>query len=117
TDAAGNPLVSPELREVVPAKAEYVQLDWSNNRLPIVHSPLAYYDSAGCFAPNTEMVTDLDQRLEEGVLSFSVLSTVTITSSECVTSYGGVGDYRWDNNMQLIQNLKERISFRAYDRS
>jgi hypothetical protein len=117
TDTQGNPLSSPRY---VPTsfddKAENVVaiLDWSNNRVPRVASPLTYYQFDSCFSQTgLNEITEVDHRLndKEGVLSFTLSSTV-VASSACIGVYMSDIEVRTHSNY----TFDERISFKRYDK-
>jgi hypothetical protein len=96
--------------------AEIISLDWTNNTLPTISSPLAFFDAGQCFlATGNQTIDGVDMRLDSGVLNFSIAGTYTFRP-ECM-SYFGLNDYWYGANMQSNFNLRERLSFRVYDKS
>jgi len=120
-DAAGNPLSVPKYVPATKEDAEYATLDWTNNTIPVLDSPLAFYAEASCFDKiNNQQVVDTDMRLSEGVLSFSYLYSVTMAPSEqCLSFFSPAGDYdiAGGYSTQFVQQVRERLSFKANDGS
>lgn len=118
-DAAGNALAIPKYVPTTKEDAEYATLDWTNNSIPVLDSPLAFYADAQCFRNvNNQEVVDTDMRLSEGVLNFSYLYSVTMDArTECLNIVSPAGDYFFNSNIQFTQQVRERISFKVNDGS
>jgi hypothetical protein len=99
---------------LVPAsvdQAEYISLDWSQNTVPVSNSPLAFFDNGACFqSASSQTVTDLDMRMSQGMLNFSISGSYTF-KPECMSFYG-MNDYWYGGGLQANYNLKERLSFK-----
>lgn len=120
-DASGNNLAVAKYVQTTKEQAEYATLDWTNNTIPVLDSPLAFYADATCFANiNNQSVVDTDMRLSEGVLSFSYLYSVTMAPEySCLSFFDPTGDYDIAGglNTQFVQQVRERISFKVNDGS
>ncbi len=115
-DEQGNTLSLPRRR---PARFDdkniYVEVDWANNKIPNVLSPLAYHGVGQCFqGTGGKTITDLEQNLNSGVLNFTVSGSYTVAHATCASQYL-TSDYYFRPNEQRTFNFKERISFRKYD--
>lgn len=108
--------IHPRLQETSIRDAEYISLEWSNNRIPVLNSPLAFFDAGQCFlAVGNQEVKDMDNRLQNGVLNFSIEGSYTFTP-DCMSWYG-LNDYWYGGNLQGTFNIKERVSFKAHNQS
>ncbi len=113
TDEAGNLLASPR---TVPAsfddKGAIAIVDWTENTIPTVDSPLEYYSLEQCFdGAREKQVSDLDSRLapeKGGMLSFSLQTTYAASRS---TDCAGLMDESYFDVTQKSFTFKERISF------
>lgn len=115
-NALGVPFVTPQLAESTKEKAEYLKLDWTDNRVPNASSPLAFFDGGDCFLANTsQKVTDMDMRLaSDGLLNFSIAASYTMKPSlQCIT-VKDVNSAYWAGAYQFNYNVKERISFKRH---
>lgn len=98
--------------ETTPSQAEYVSVDWSQNTIPVANSPLAFFADGSCFQnTSSQTITDMDMRMEAGILNFSISSSYTFRP-ECMSFYG-MNDYWYDGGLQSNYNLKERMSFKV----
>lgn len=105
-----------EFRPATKDTADVAILDWTQNTLPVVSSPLAYFDAGQCFVQTGHQnVEDMDMRLNQGILNFSISGTYAFRP-ECMT-YFGLSDYWFHANIQSNFNLRERISFKLHDSS
>ncbi len=119
TDEEGNISTSPR---PVPARFDergaLARIDWTQNAIPEISSPLEYFQLGICFDGATErIVSDVDARLasaQGGMLNFSLVSTyVASRSIDCV----GVYSEDYFDNVQKNYSFKERISFKRYQKS
>lgn len=96
--------------------ADVISLDWTNNTLPVIASPLSFFEAGQCFVTSgNQSIEDMDMRLDQGVLNFSISGTYAFRP-ECM-SYFGLNDYFWGGGLQTNFNLVERVSFRVHDKS
>jgi len=111
-DEQGNPLA---IARTVPSsntdESAYAVVEWNQNSTPDISSPLSYYELGQCFAGSSEpIITDVDARLGEGLLSFSLSSSFSINPAVgCAQLYAGY--------MESVQSqfaFKERFSFKKY---
>ncbi|WP_413290224.1 zinc-dependent metalloprotease [Bdellovibrio sp. HCB337] len=120
-DASGNNLAVAKFVPATKEAAEYASINWTNNTIPVLDSPLAFYADASCFANiNNQSVVDTDMRMSEGVLSFSYLYSVTMAPSyACLSFFHPTNDYDLSGslNTQFVQQVRERISFKVNDGS
>jgi len=101
-------------------RAEYVLLNWADNRLDAGDSPISAYSRGQCFAGIADKsVRDVDMRMKEGVLSFTYQYTVNFADSlACIGLYIPAQDYNPAGSYyQLAARIKERVSFKANDGS
>lgn len=110
---SGSGSVPSKLVETNVEQAEYVQVNWNSERSSYT-SPLNGIKN-GCFADQTTMVDAMDNRMDEGVLSFSKVTTATVTA-DCATGMWRTGGYV-DTVQQRNFEFSERISFRIFDKS
>src|SRR5690606_12484438 len=97
-------------------QADYISLNWTRNTIPTTASPLAFFQAGQCFAAiGSQTITDMDMRLNEGVLNFSISGSYTFRT-ECMSQFG-LNDYWYGGNLQSTFNLSERISFKAHDKA
>lgn len=106
-DASGTLLTVPQLRQTTKEEAEYLEIDWTQNTIPVSNSPLAYFGEGSCFAAQTSsQVTDMDMRLsKEGMLNFSLASSYSVRP-ECAN------EDEVSQNAQFNYNIVERLSFK-----
>lgn len=108
--------LNPKLIDVNKDTAKYIVLNWVNNTLPVTNSPLAFFQAGQCFlAQGAQEVTDLDNRIQKGILNFSLAGTYTF-APECMSWYG-LNDYWYMGGLQSAFNIKERVSFKLHDKS
>lgn len=101
-------------RVTTPDKADAVQLDWLKNTIPVANSPLSHLAAGQCFlSSGHQAIRDLDQRLGQGVLNFSIQGSYTFRP-ECMSVFG-LNDYWYDLNAQSTYTLSERVSFKLHD--
>lgn len=101
-------------RETTPDKADAISLDWLKNTIPVSNSPLAYFAQGTCFmSTGHQAVANLDQRLNQGSLNFSIQGSYTFVP-ECISVFG-LNDYWYANNLQATYVLSERVSFMVHD--
>jgi hypothetical protein len=101
----------PSLVPATVEQAEYISLDWSQNTVPVSNSPLAFFDNGACFqSASSQTITDLDLRMSQGMLNFSISGSYTF-KPECMSFYG-MNDYWYGSGLQANFNLKERLSFK-----
>ncbi len=104
---------NPKLIEATKDSAQYVVLDWANNSLPALNSPLSYFENGQCFlAVGDQSVTDLDNRIVKGVLNFSISGSYAF-KPDCMSQYR-MNDYWYGGGMQSNFNIKERVSFKLH---
>lgn len=105
--------LNPKLIDVNKDTAGYVLLNWTNNTLPTINSPLAYFQDGACFnGTGSQTVTDLDNRIVDGVLNFSINGSYSF-SPECMSQYQ-MNDYWYGAGLQGVFNIKERVSFKLH---
>ncbi|MFN7728929.1 MAG: zinc-dependent metalloprotease, partial [Bdellovibrio sp.] len=110
----GTILVSPQ--QTTKERAEVISLNWTQNTIPTTSSPLAFFQAGQCFAATgNKTITNMDMRLKEGSLNFSISGSYTFIP-ECMSQFG-LNDYWYGGNLQSTFNLSERISFKAHDKS
>ncbi len=107
TDPAGVALQVPRLIEASKDDAQYLEIDWTRNTIPISNSPLAFFDAGECWmAETSQQVSYMDMRLsKDGMLSFSLAGSYTV-KPECANQ-NSVSE-----NAQFNYNVIERISFK-----
>lgn len=115
-DASG---AAYSLQRIIPASrvdAEFVELDWTKNTLSSNYSPFTILH-AQCFTSvaNAE-VSDVDLKLEKGVLNFSVNYSVGLIDA-CSGYFPLANEYNSTPVLQITARLKERISFKLNDGS
>lgn len=107
------------LARVVPATridAEFIELDWTKNTLASDFSPYESLQESCLRSVGNSDVSDVDMKLDKGVLSFSVNYSAGL-SFMCLTDYQVTNDYNGTANYQTTARLKERISFKLNDGS
>lgn len=113
-DATGAKYAMARLVEASRKDADYVELDWTNNKLPQDKSPYAAIWE-GCLTGVADaQVSDVDMRLENGVLSFSQLYSVGLRWA-CIGDFTAYEDYNGTAGYQVSARIKERVSFRVND--
>lgn len=115
-DASGASYSVARLVQASRQDAEYVELDWTKNTLPTEQSPYSAM-SEGCIkGVGDQQVTDVDMRLDAGVLSFSYQYSLGLQPTlECVGLYNAADDYNGLASYQLNARMKERVSFKFND--
>lgn len=86
-------------------------LNWNNNIIPTLHSPLEYLNLEQCFAGKSQTILDgFDFNLSEGKMAFTITSTYPINPN--------MGCAEWNNGYfatnQMTYTFKERVSFKEY---
>lgn len=112
-DASGQRLAVPRLQAAEYDVADYVYLDWTNNTLPIVKSPLEFFGAAGSCIGNVanEVVSSMDNKLDKGSINFTVSRSFSIApTAECYNFYT-LNDYWYGSQGQIVYSADERISF------
>lgn len=120
TDARGVKLARPSYIKSNKDLAEYMILDWTENRIDSSDSPISAYGRGECISGMAGKTTeDLNMNLENGILSFSINYSVNLRPSEaCVGVYYPLNDYNpGATYAQFTAHLKERISFKVNDGS
>ncbi len=113
-DKQGFVLNNPQ--ETTLDKADIVSIDWTQNDIRFTNSPLSWMQNGACFdSIGSQTVADMDMRLDQGVLNFSIDGTYNFRS-EC-SSFYQLNDYWYGANSQSAFNIKERISFKSNDHS
>ncbi|MFN7454409.1 MAG: zinc-dependent metalloprotease, partial [Pseudobdellovibrionaceae bacterium] len=111
---AGSDPLDPKYEETTPARAERVIVDWAGNTIPLINSPLAFFGAGQCFmSTGNTNITNADNRMKDGILNFSLNSTVTFIP-ECMSWYG-MNDYWYGGALQGTFNIVERVSFRVHN--
>lgn len=113
-DATGNTLTVPKTEETTKERAEYAVINWTQNTIPTLNSPLAFYGTGQCFAAASALnVTDMDMRLNTaGILNFSLDGSYTMAPDDSCVAFNEVRDsLGGSTGVQLNFNVKERISF------
>lgn len=101
-------------RKTTPDKADAVSLDWLKNTIPVSNSPLSFLSAGQCFlSVGHQAIQGLDQRLEQGILNFSIQGSYTFRP-ECMSVFG-LHDYWYEANAQATYTLSERVSFKVHD--
>lgn len=114
-DERGSPLAMPKLVESNRLNADFVKIDFKQNKIPITSSPLMYLEGGSCFASINNVDVnedDLDNNLNEGNLNFSYAYSVSLVPN-CISDYPTVSNY-WTSAFQATHNVKERISLMNY---
>ncbi|NUN04278.1 MAG: zinc-dependent metalloprotease [Bdellovibrio sp.] len=112
-NAEGVALQVPKLIDAKKEDAEYIEIDWTRNTLPIVNSPLAYFSDIGrCItAQGSATVTAPDIRLaNDGIMNFSIESSYGM-SPDCANVVETNSAYV-KAMYQLNFNVTERLSFK-----
>ncbi|MCE3011032.1 MAG: zinc-dependent metalloprotease [Proteobacteria bacterium] len=110
---AGSDPLDPKYEETIPSRAERVIVDWSGNSIPLINSPLSFFGAGQCFmSTGNTNITNADNRMKEGILNFSLNSTITFVP-ECMSWYG-MNDYWYGGALQGTFNIVERVSFRVH---
>ncbi len=115
----GEDLWSDEYIESSPqAEGAIAIIDWRQNTIPIVASPLSYFGAGQCLIRQANStVDDIDMRLpSDGVLNFSLEGTYAVhpypgCSYQWLTS--GLIHYWYPSQANFT--FKERISFKKYN--
>lgn len=94
-------------------QAEYVQINWSSEK-STYHSPVNWI-AANCIQDQSLLIENIDNRMDEGVLSLTKTITANV-APQCATDFSG-GAYDTEDHEQRNFELQERISFRAFDPS
>lgn len=118
-DDVGNRLAIPRMKRAVRDDAEFVEINWTESKIPTVYSPFAFYAQASCFTSiNSQIMKDLDLRLaKDGVLSFTIEYSATLSPTRgCFSLFQGAQSYDPnDTPVAFVQRTKERVSFMAND--
>jgi hypothetical protein len=104
--------IAPKLIPATKYDAQYIKLDWTANTISATNSPLSYASDGPemCFKSTSRQdVTDLDNRAQDGVLSFSINGSYSF-QPDCAT-FNSLNDYWYGGGMQSNFNIKERVSF------
>ncbi|KHD89280.1 MAG: hypothetical protein OM95_04375 [Bdellovibrio sp. ArHS] len=111
-DADGVALHVPKLIDAKKEDAEYLEIDWTKNTIPVANSPLAFFDAGDCWAAETsQQVTDMDMRLNnDGILNFSLSGSYTVKPG-CHNA-PTTNNYALGWNVQFNYNVIERLSFK-----
>lgn len=111
-DADGVALQVPKLIDAKKEDAEYIEIDWTRNTIPVANSPLAYFAAGQCWAAQAaQSVTDMDMRLaNDGVLNFSLAGSYSVVP-DCANTKQ-VNDAYFSYNTQFNYNVVERLSFK-----
>ncbi|UXR64490.1 zinc-dependent metalloprotease [Bdellovibrio bacteriovorus] len=111
-DADGVALQVPKLIDAKKEDAEYIEIDWTRNTIPVANSPLAYFTAGQCWAAQAaQSVTDMDMRLaNDGVLNFSLAGSYSVIP-DCANTKQ-VNDAYFSYNTQFNYNVVERLSFK-----
>ena len=101
----------PKYQIVAKEEAEFVEIDLNDNAIDSITSPLSFISDGQCFrSTDHSIVKDVDSRLKQGILSFSIESTQTFLP-DCMSFYK-MQDYWKQVGMQGTFNIRERISLR-----
>ncbi|MGZ3774569.1 MAG: zinc-dependent metalloprotease [Pseudobdellovibrionaceae bacterium] len=105
SDADGSPLQVPRLVPSTKEEAQYIEIDWTQNSVPVANSPLAFFEVGTCWvAGSSQQVTDMDMRLEkDGMLNFSLAASYSVRP-ECANQA--------NDHAQFNYNVVERLSFK-----
>lgn len=115
-DATGAKYAMARLVEASRKDADYIELDWTNNTLPQDKSPYAAIWEGCLTGVADSQVSDVDMRLENGVLSFSQLYSVGLRWG-CIGDFMAYDDYNGTAGYQASARIKERVSFKVNDGS
>ncbi|MDG0815594.1 zinc-dependent metalloprotease [Bdellovibrio svalbardensis] len=104
-DADGVAVQVAKLIEAKKEDAEYLEIDWTKNTIPVANSPLAFFDAGACWqAETSQSVTDMDMRLaNDGIMQFSLAGSYTVRP-DCANQTA--------EGAQLNYNVVERLSFK-----
>ncbi|MGE0631254.1 MAG: zinc-dependent metalloprotease [Pseudobdellovibrionaceae bacterium] len=82
-------------------------IDWSQNSIPTVNSPLAYYDAGECLTTKAaSQIFDVDMKLDSGILNFSMKQVYALNQ------YSGCASISWSpEGIQTVYGFIERFSF------
>lgn len=106
-DADGVALQVPKLIDTKKEEAEYLEIDWTKNTIPVANSPLAFFDAGTCWqAESSQSVNNMDMRLaKDGIMNFSLAASYTVRP-ECAN------ETQSRENAQFNYNVVERLSFK-----
>ena len=114
-DEKGNPLAQP--RAVTAHFSEegaLAQVDWTQNSIPTISSPLDFYEVEQCFSTMSDrQVSEVDQRLhKDGMLNFTLTSTYAGNrgSFDCA----GISAAGYFDQVQKTFTFQERVSFKKH---
>ncbi|MBC7466515.1 MAG: hypothetical protein H7256_11035, partial [Bdellovibrio sp.] len=112
-DANGTVLTIPKMTEATMDDADYIILDWTQNALPIVQSPLSMTTYGQCLGSiSNNQVSDVVYKNDgELVLNFTYNYTAMLRP-ECATYYDTQNYNGGDTATQQVHAIRERISFR-----
>ncbi len=119
-DSKGQPLAMKKYIKTTPNQAQVLVVDWSENQLSQVHSPLEHYGKGACIKQIADQQTSrLDNRLEEGILNFTMGYSVSLVPDlSCLGLYDAGQTYNpYAVSVQFNARLQERVSFKLYDKS
>ncbi|MBC7369976.1 MAG: zinc-dependent metalloprotease [Bdellovibrionaceae bacterium] len=114
-DASGAKYSAPRLVKASRQDAEYIDIDWTKNTLTADNSPYETIQEACIKSIGDANVTDVDMKLDKGVLNFSYNYSVGL-KEDCINSYN-LSDYNGTASSQNTARLKERVSFKLNDGS
>lgn len=119
-DAKGNRLATPDYIRTNKDLAEFIVVDWTENKINSADSPISAYGRSSCISKTADMmVENLNLALHKGILNFSIEYSVNLSQSEnCFGIYYPQNDYNPSGTYaQFTARLKERISFKYNDGS
>ena len=104
-DADGVAVTVPKLIDAQKEDAEYLEIDWTKNTIPVANSPLSFFEVGTCWeAQTSQQVTDMDMRLaNDGMLQFSLAGSYTVKPG-CAN--------QTEDKAQFNYNVVERLSFK-----
>jgi hypothetical protein len=117
SDATGATLQVPRLIEASKDDAQYIEIDWTRNTIPISNSPLAFFDAGECWmAETSQKVSDMDMRLaQDGVLNFSLSGSYTV-KPECANQNNVSENAQFNYNVIERNSYKKRTNSAAEDK-
>lgn len=111
-DASGAPKAVPTLVDAKREDAEYVEIDWTKNTVPVANSALAFYETGKCLIAQTTMtVADPDMRLStDGVMNYSLSGSYTVNPN--CANIANTNNAALSLSAQFNYDVSERVSFK-----
>ncbi len=107
-----------QLVEATQEDAEFVTINWTQNQLPRLNSPIDDFGFGHCLTQiSNETTSDIDNRLSNGILNLSINYTSSL-SPACAEQLSNpeFNEFSRSNESRALSvQIKERISFRIND--